>query len=66
MTRLRDYLSSTQQQALADEISSVMVSGYGQVTIEIRGGKVRFIKSERSRDLNNGTLAQSSNNSHNA
>ncbi len=50
---LDDLLSLEESRALAEELAAVYASGYGSVTIEIRGGKIRFIRSERSRDVRN-------------
>jgi len=51
---LNELLSVEERRILAEELAAVYALGYGRVTIEVRGGKVRFIRSERSRDVRNG------------
>jgi len=51
---LSELLSVEERRILAEELAAVYALGYGRVTIEVRGGKIRFVRSERSRDVQNG------------
>jgi len=53
---LGELLSAEERRILAEELAAVYALGYGRVTIEVRGGKIRFVRSERSRDVQNGDL----------
>jgi len=51
---LSRLLTAEERRVLAEELAAVYALGYGRVTIEVRGGKIRFVRSERSRDVQNG------------
>jgi len=51
---LNELLSIEERRILAEELADVYALGYGRVTIEVRGGRIRFVRSERSRDVQNG------------
>jgi len=50
---LNKLLSVEERRVLAEELAAVYALGYGRVTIEVRGGRIRFVRSERSRDIRN-------------
>jgi len=52
---LSELLSVEERRILAEELAAVYALGYGRVTIEIRGGRIRFVRSERSHDIRNGS-----------
>lgn len=41
---MEQILSEEQQRALADRLSALMSAGYGELTIVVRAGKVRFLR----------------------
>jgi len=51
---LSELLSIEERRVLAEELAAIYALGYGRVTIEVRGGRIRFVRSERSRDVQNG------------
>jgi len=51
---LNELLSVEERRILAEELAAVYALGYGRVTIEVRGGRIRFVRSERSHDIRNG------------
>ncbi len=56
---LNELLSVEERRVLAEELAAIYALGYGRVTIEVRGGRIRFVRSERSRDVQNGSSEKS-------
>lgn len=51
---LVDLLTPEQQKILADKLAGVLKDGFGEVTIEVQKGHVRFVRVQSSHDLGNG------------
>lgn len=47
----REFSTVDQQQELAADWTEILDLGYGDMNFEIRGGKTRFVRLQKSRDL---------------
>ena len=51
MTLLADLLSPEQLQLVADQLAGVLAAGYGDLTLTVKAGRLRFLRVTRSIEL---------------